>query len=409
MFAKFLFTSALVVLAVGYGSIAGFMQWFPYPQTTKAMVAYFDLKEHWRNDFGLTPTRQLVATRDPSRPAFRRTDEGDAPSGSFLITGTTVGKETLQGVSMFSQSGEEIHVWRIDYEELDPDGPPQTNVLLHGMAPFEDGSLIVAFDGGEALARVGACGDIRWVLDGPYHHSVTRGDDGDVWTWRGDAMVRLDAETGETLQEVGLRADLVEQTGAYGALAIRTNESANGLSYQTEAFHANDVEPLTAELAPAFPQFEVGDVVVSLRELNLVAVLDPDGPQLKWWSHGPWFRQHDPDFQPDGRITVYDNRMGLEGGSRILAVDPKTNVVETLVEDAPGAPFDSWRRGKHQVLENGHLIVTESEQGRAFEVDVEGELIWELNMIYDDERNAVITEATFVEDGFFQPGVFDCP
>ncbi|MEM7522784.1 MAG: arylsulfotransferase family protein [Pseudomonadota bacterium] len=409
MLSRLFFFLSVLVLAVGYGSVAAFMQWAPYPQIASAASTALDLKEHWRNDFGLTPTRQLVAAAPSDRPEYRRLNPTDVRPGGVLISGSLTHRGVLQGVALFGPAGDKRHHWAIDYEALDPEGPRQTNVLLHGMAPFEDGSVVVAFDAGGVLARISACGAPQWVVRGGFHHAVTRDDDGGLWTWRGDSMVRVDAESGEILTEIDLRRDLIETSGAHGALGIRMEESAEGLVYQADPFHANDVEALSREMAPAFPQFEAGDLLISLRDLNLVAVVDPNRRELKWWRHGPWFRQHDPDFQPDGRITVYDNRMGLDGGSRILAIDPETDAVETLFAHRPDAPFDSWRRGKHQVLADGAILIAESEKGRVFEVNEDGALVWERQMIFDDARNVVITDATHVPPGFFREGVFDCP
>ena len=40
--------------------------------------------------------------------------------------------------------------------------------------------------------------------------------------------------------------------------------------------------------------------------------------------------------------------------------------------------------GKHEWLPNGNLLVTESEKGRAFEVDQQGNIVWEfVNLVAD--------------------------
>jgi len=48
---------------------------------------------------------------------------------------------------------------------------------------------------------------------------------------------------------------------------------------------------------------------------------------VKWWRTGPFLRQHDPDFLPNGHILVFDNRLGGRdhrfGESRIVEIDPK--------------------------------------------------------------------------------------
>jgi len=60
--------------------------------------------------------------------------------------------------------------------------------------------------------------------------------------------------------------------------------------------------------------------------------------------------QHDPDFQPDGVITVFDNRpggrpgsenryRGAMGGSRIPSIDPQTRARRTVFDGAGGEAF----------------------------------------------------------------------
>jgi hypothetical protein len=49
--------------------------------------------------------------------------------------------------------------------------------------------------------------------------------------------------------------------------------------------------------------------------------------------------------------------------------------------------------GRHQWLPNGNLLITESMQGRAFEVDPEGQLVWEYFHVVDKGRLALLTEA----------------
>ncbi len=165
-------------------------------------------------------------------------------------------------------------------------------------------------------------------------------------------------------------------------------------------------------MASAFPMFEAGDVLISLRELNLVAVVDPESGRMKWWRHGPWFKQHDPDFEPDGTITVFDNGTGT-GSSKIRRVRPVDGAdVETVFAGSKEVPFYTWRRGKHQTLPDGNILLTEAEGGRVLEVTPEGELVWERHMVWNAEKNLIITEARFVPEDFFKDsfdsGVPDC-
>ncbi len=148
--------------------------------------------------------------------------------------------------------------------------------------------------------------------------------------------------------------------------------------------HLNDVEVLREEMAAAFPLFAAGDVLVSIRNLDMIAVLDRETLLVKWWMTGPFLRQHDPDFLPNGHILVFDNRKGgLQrefGYSRILEVDPTTRQVVWSYAGSERAPFYTDSRGKQQKLPNGNVLVTEAQAGRVFEVAREaqgGRIFWE--------------------------------
>ena len=72
-------------------------------------------------------------------------------------------------------------------------------------------------------------------------------------------------------------------------------------------------------------------------------------------------------------------------------IDPGTGKVTEEFAGSDEVPFYTWRRGKHQVLSNGNLLLTESEHGRLLEVDAEGALVWERHMRWDDAMNVIVT------------------
>ena len=408
--AKVAFLVSLVVLSVLYGSYGATRGWFPFKLVRAAAGDWENLKANWRNDFAMQPTRHIVPAADPAREPYRVLLPDEVTPGLVLTGGLAPEGETLQGVSLWDAEGNEVHHWNVDYDELVPEGVGEYNVLMHGVAPYEDGSIVVAFDAGEALARVDACGTPTWVTTGGFHHVISRNGDGTLWGWDNEELAKVDAETGEILERIDFKTEVLEAHDMYGSLAIRSSEDIKNKSYGffSDAFHFNDVEELSPEMADAFPMFEVGDLLVSLRELNLVGVVRPATGELVWYRHGPWFKQHDPDFMPDGRIGVYDNRMGL-GDSRLIAVDPATGEIETLLADTEQAPFYSWRRGKWQLLPSGNYLVAESERGRVFEATPDGRLVRDWNMIYDDANNFLVTSADLVAPDFFDAGAFDCP
>lgn len=313
---------------------------------------------------------------------------------------------------LFDAEGRERHAWPIDYAAIDPDGPSGGRDEPHGMAILEDGSALVTFDFGDALARIDPCGQPVWTLPGAYHHSIEPVGDGTFWTWRGEpnahadrqVMVRFDAG-GSVLEEHDLIDDFVTRSpeaslifGVPWEFQFRDGPG-DPMDPAEDIFHTNDVEPLPAGLAGAFPMFEAGDLLVSLRTLDLVAVLDPEARRVKWWSRGPWREQHDPDFDPDGRIVVFSNNRG-KGRSDLIALDPATRAVERAFEK-DGLSFYSAYMGKHQRLPDDTVLLVSPYEGRVIEATWEGDLLLEINNIFSNEFNAHVANAEWLTEEFF--------
>jgi hypothetical protein len=197
---------------------------------------------------------------------------------------------------------------------------------------------------------------------------------------------------GQLLKEIDL-IDIIINSDLKGTLF------ANGQQYlyhkdvtnSSQFTHLNDVEVLGKEIAKEYPLFERGDIMVSLRNLNLIMILNGRTGLAKWWMAGPFLRQHDPDFDGQGRISIFDNMGGgpeddIGFASRIISIDPVTRDVEITYRADPPEDFYTHERGSHQILPNGNLLVTETFEGRIFEVNPEGVIVWQYTTRWDDER-----------------------
>ncbi len=235
---------------------------------------------------------------------------------------------------LLDASGKVVHSWPIDYSQIVEGG--SSTEFVHGALPLRDGSLVVDFDDGHAVARIDACGRPIWVnSDKTYHHLIERDGDG-LWLWKAtnwdgsqdQVMVRIDGATGKITNSVRLIDDVIEGDPT-DAMKLTIPP---GFDFEKDAerdefsdlFHPNNVEPLSVEMASAFPQFSAGDLLFNLRNLSTIAVVSRSTHRLLWVLRGPWFMQHDPDFQSDGTITVYSNNPDRES-STLIRVDPKTS------------------------------------------------------------------------------------
>lgn len=309
------------------------------------------------------------------------------------------------GFRLFGPDGQLLYDWPIDFFTIAPEQMQHRyHALIHGALLYPDGDVIANLDG-RGMVRFDACGKIKWMNDEHPHHSIFADDKGRLWSptgvgeyhnrafantmFRVDRIASFDPETGRKLTEIDL-VDAMEKSDMIGLVQDYYRKS-------DDVVHLNDVEILSANLAPAFPMFRAGDLLLSLRNINQLWVLDGTTHEIKWVSAGSTIGQHDPDFEPDGTISVLDNRPlaeinspdgypGVHGGSRILSIDPAGGPVTTLYRSDARNTFYTPYRGKHQRLANGNILIAETDAGRVFEVTSSGEVVWSYVNGWDAEN-----------------------
>jgi hypothetical protein len=345
---------------------------------------------------------ELYVAHAPERvqPGYRAIMGYDAEWGGYSIR-------------LLDASGTQVHKWELDYLAYDPDGPSNQSDMPHGMYVMPDASVIVTFDLGDVMVRLDSCSEPMWIQEGNYHHSIDRGLGGTFWTWLSDGnhnspmqyMVNFDPDSGETIRSIGLVEDFVERSPE---MSIRLGvpldydiaSARKHIGPNTDLFHPNDLEVLPEELAPAFPEFRVGDLLISLKKIHMIALVDPGTLEIKWALQGPWRFQHDPDFNPNGQITVYNNNSG-RGRTSITAVNPSTREVHEPFSSG-GVKYYSESMGKHQILPHGGVLIVVPAEGRVLELDRDGKLVAEFNNIYGDKLNFTVEHALWLPETYFE-------
>jgi hypothetical protein len=391
------------------GYMVSYYKIWPQPLLNLAMRVASSLMK-----FGVIAPDNLIIRAPPgaSRERFTIYQRGLVQDGYYGLLGWDESRGTYSAW-LYDATGKLLHTWELEYRRLDPDGPRNGGDAPHAFWILPDGSFLVSFDWGDVMARVDPCGKAMWTRIGTFHHSLERAEDGSFWTWRGDGtahghrqwMVNFDPETGKTLRELELK-DVIRKMGplaiAFGVPADFKFMDATGEGQVSDIFHPNDVEPLPSALAPQFPAFEAGDLLVSIREPNLVAVIGPDDLRVKWWRQGPWVYQHDPDFLPDGTISVYDNNKGRDR-SEIIKINPTTGAISNELHDG-GVPFYSEEMGSHQYLPNGNVFIVVPGEGRALELTKDGHKVLEFNNVFraKPSYNAHVANGMWLDKGYFQ-------
>lgn len=389
------------------------------------------LVEEMPNLLGQEPIHFL---RPATRPGSGVTvNEPSADRGDLiLLSGFIDGNNRAR---LIRRDGTVLADWELSAHALFPDlsffrDPPATdwNAITHGTIITPEGDIVFSFESG-GMARLDRCGNTVWTTPGIVnHHSPNWLMNGGIVISGGRHIARPNAEipwpfAGPYWEDLVFKYDaagnkvferaLTELFIANGMEALITSTGFFRTRTGGE-FHLNEVEELSAELAPDFPMFDAGDLMLSLRNRNMIVVTDPEVRRIKWYRIGPFIRQHDPDFQPGGTITVFDNHSddtpdgSRGGGSRIWRLDPVSGSAELLYGGRDGQRFFSPERSTHQMLPDGGILVTSAQEGRAFQVDPSGRIVWEYVNRHDADRVTWLHDAESFDPSYFSVRDWSC-
>jgi Arylsulfotransferase (ASST) len=346
------------------------------------------------------------------------------------------------------EAGSVLHTWSNTTHQLKPeDNPPN---YLRGWNHVElgaDGSLFVIVPL-RALLKLTPESKLEWACDVAAHHDIAVGDDGMLFVLTEaprrvevddcayvilDNLVKLVDPGGAVKSEVSLydilRTDsdlrqLIDEATRRRSESFRrrgwptpddqatpevvqeTQAILRDASYHGELRRAlqrlralpgspcDVLHTNTLELLNAHPEgiWDRGDLLICMRELNTVAVIDPARGKVRWWwSTEELSGPHQPSALPDGRILVYDNGVNTRR-TRLVVVDPNTREIVWNWTAQPPESFFCPLAGGCERLANGNLLVTNSTAGEAFELTMDGQIVWRLTLpvsVYGAEMGRV--------------------
>jgi hypothetical protein len=322
-----------------------------------------------------------------------------------------------------------LHRWNLDWfrvwpnpEHLTFDETPKSvpGTNIHGIILLRNGDIVFNYEG-LGMVRMDFCGEIVWKLPYSTHHSVHEDEDGNIWA---SGRIRHDkplekypnikppfdeptvlkvSPEGRILEAFSV-FDLLFENGYKGLLSLSTIRNRKAV-VTGDILHLNDVE--TFPKTKQSDVFDSDDVLISLRNINAVIVFDSATKKIKFIDIGRVLRQHDPDFVGDSRISIFDNNnRGLkyeESFSRIVEIDAQSGAfLETISGDNDKHKFYTNVMGKHQWLPDGHVLITEATAGRAFELDKDGNVVWEYRNIVNAQLVGVVQEVQRLPSGLWK-------
>ena len=345
---------------------------------------------------GYRPARPGVETVSVHRP------EAVAPGLNFYTSG-----HASEAVLM-DPEGRVLHRWGYPLRRLRPElyQDPATRAQIRAVEYFRrarllpEGEVLAIFEG-LGLVKLDPDSKLLWAYRGGAHHDLDLAEDGTIYLLdrEGRTIPRLRPEgvledrvtllspDGEVLRRISILEAF--ERSPYAALLER-------MPPRPDILHTNTLEILDGRLAGRHPAFRRGNLLLSVLELDTVAVLDPRSEEIVWALSDLWRKQHQPTIVGDGNLLIFDNRGAGFEHSRVLELDPFTREIVWRYGGGPETDLLSATLGSCQRLPNGNTLITESENGRALEVTPAGEVAWEFNSPHrageDGELVAVLFE-----------------
>lgn len=346
-------------------------------------------------------------------------DTGKAYPGYTLYT-----TDRSSQIFMVDMQGRLVHEWNLPFDAIWPNPThikslvPSKRIYVHQAYLYPNGDVLAVYYAtgdtpyGYGLAKIDKDSHLIWKVDKHIHHDVSVSADGTIYALSQD--VRFDPIPGLRHIHYPALVDGIEIIAPDGVIkqTIPILEAFAGTPYEQYLYndilldwkgdltHANSVMALDPDRAGAFPQFKVGQILVSVRNQHALAVIDPHTQKVVWATKGPWRRQHKASFLANGHILLFDN-MGFHNGqhhySRILEVNPRD--ISVSWHYTPDDYFYSKSRGSVQRLPNGNTMITESGSSRILEVTPDKQTVWRFELPVTDKRIIVESAVRIPYDG----------
>jgi hypothetical protein len=324
---------------------------------------------------------------------------------------------------LLNMRGEVVHQWHVPFSQLWP-APPHLKGRIDDAAVyfndghiFPNGDLVAVVEGpinmhnpsnGYGLVKLDKDSRVLWKYAEKCHHDLDVAEDGTIYALVNEMIDRVPPGLAYLRIPTPCMVDFVDvispdgkkkkrislldaiHDSPYAALfceleqprmsspmmrrGARMSPAADD-ERRRDVLHTNAVKVLSRELAPKFPLFKAGQLLISPRRLDAIAVLDPDSEKVVWAARGPWVAQHDPSFLDNGHLLLFDN-LGSPLGSRVLEYDPQTQAFPWSYPAEKGTAFHSKIRGMSQRLPGGNTLIVNSDGGEVFEVTPDREVVW---------------------------------
>ncbi len=295
---------------------------------------------------------------------------------------------------IMDMKGNILHRWTYNFEDIPTKNqyePSQMTACTHWRRVhlYENGDILAIHDS-IMMIKLDKDSNLLAFVDGGLHHHMHVMENGDIY-----ALLRRKKKIPSVSKYGKVIEDLIvcinpnwEISEKYSLLDSFKNSSyayiLKKIPAENELFHTNTIQVFDGELAHISPLYKKGNALIAVLFLNTIAIVDLEKNKVVWAIEGQendlWSGMHEPVLLKNGNILIFDNNSrdpGIKSQSKVIEFNPFTKEIVWQYKGDKQHPFYSRTCGTNQRLPNGNTLITESDNGRAFEVTKDGKIVWE--------------------------------
>lgn len=286
---------------------------------------------------------------------------------------------------LMDMEGNVLHTWRREFLDVWPRQARFSRTLgaqfWRRVYVYPNGDLLAVFER-NGIVKLDRDSRLLWAHLNQAHHDIHVDEEGLIRVLVREGRDEPDIDDkNPVIDDAVLTLDAAgNELGRVSMLdAFRNSYFApllGKLPHLGDIFHTNTIEVLDGRHAERCAAFAEGNYLVSSRELDLVAIIDPEQETVVWALTGMWRGQHEPALLKNGNMLLFDN-LGLGKRSRVLEFDPLDQRVTWEYSGTDQNPLFSFACGASHRLPNGNTLIAETDCGRALEVGRDGTVVWE--------------------------------
>lgn len=350
--------------------------------------------------------------------SVRRIDKPTQTFDGFTLCTCATNNGLSTQAFLLDMQGKVRHEWAVPFSKIWPKPPhvptpvKDSYVSFFACHLYPNGDLLAVLHGvqktavGYGLVKLDKDSNVIWSYPAGIHHSVDVAPDGTIYTVQHetvnsmpaslqfipapclvDSLVALNPDG--TLKGKPIPVLEAFRDSPY-AVHLRSLEPSKKQANQSDPLtltrfdeelrkqdtvHTNTIQILSPAMANKFPDWKAGQLLITLRNLDSIAVVDPERRSVIWAARGPWMGLHDAQFLENGNLLLFDN-LGLANGSRVLEYEPRTQAFPWTYSGENWGAFFTIERGMCQRLPNGNTLVVNSKVGEILEVTRKKEVVW---------------------------------